>query len=279
MQTWALHSLGRGTSVPLLCKQGNLLCAPDLKEMQLSFEPSGLIFGAAYVAAATYSTRRSFKQRRRRSVSSVARAQQVSTTSLPGQNKLWDRLGLGQGIPEPSRRGKGLFQWLSRSDDEVTTEELLWKIAKQRLTNKEFANHVDVIDARRSDRLAKLQSEVTCAKSRRAALLARLKEAQEKKQRLDQQEKVLVEELNALLRENATLGPTIEKQHALLQRILGVLQRCNRSEEDDDDAVHEGDIKGGSLEEMMEVAEEQRGSTQPPVVCTPENASVALPAV
>jgi len=220
--TWAIrpaNRLQKGPSIPFLGKRDIPLCSANV-------ETTGLMFGAACVAAATYSARHNSKQRHGRSIRWVARAQQANETSLPGRNKFWKELGLV--MQEPSWPGKGLFQRLSRNDhDQVTIEELLKQIAKQRLINEDFKKYVDTITSPQETRLKGVRSELELAESRYAALQDRLKQAQEHKQELDQQEQVLASERNAL-------SQTIDEQYELLQNILCEIERLEQSEGDND---------------------------------------------
>jgi len=227
--TWAFRPvqrrLQRGPSIPLLCKQGAALCS--VPELQENIRPTSLMLGAACVATFTYSARLILKQRKRRSIRRVARAQQAN-----GQNAIWKEM-LGLGVQEPSwpgkslfqrltrnahdrgeellgldiqepswRPGKGLFQRLRRNGhdkDETTIEELLRQIAKQRAMNADFKKYVITISSPQETRLAGVNRELECVQSRLTALSDRLKQAQERKQELDQQEKVLERELQQVL--------------------------------------------------------------------------------
>lgn len=239
--------------MPVVHKQSSSpFVMPVLQEL-VSVERTGLMFGAAYAAAATCSAWRYLKQqRRRRPLNRVAVAQQMSDTSLPSRRYVWDQRAdavqkqhgkrfRGQqirAVQESWRHflqelrtlsaqtsvccGKS-FQWLSNNNSKHFAErEVLWLIARQRAITKDYLDQVAMHVSNRSCVLEQLHVELERAASRNAALLERLKRAEERKQILDKTAQVLIDDHDELLREEASTSHMTRSTHcskALLEKM------------------------------------------------------------
>jgi len=235
--TWLLNPAKPGLrrcALPVACTQiSPPLVMPNLQEL-VRVERIGLVLSVASAAAATC-LRRRFKQQRRHKPNKVTMAQQVSHT-LPGRNCLWahqadavQKEHHGKIFREQRRRAQQEewreflqqlhdmvaqtptcrvkhFELLSRYHSELTADnELLRLIANQCSSNEYFLNQIATFISKRNCPVEQLHRELECAESRNAALLARLKKAEERKWRLDRTAQVLIREHRELLREQAEL--------------------------------------------------------------------------
>jgi len=270
-----VHGPPKGVLMPVVHKQRNPpLAMPDLQEL-VNVGHTGLMFGAASTAAATCSAWRSFKRQQcRRRLNRVAVAQQMSDTSLPNRRCLWDhpagavekqhgklfREQHTRGLQKKWRdllqelqnqsaqthvcRSKNLQRLNSYNSEHIAERELLRLIARQRVITQDYLNQVKEHISKRSCPLEQLHREIECAESRNAALLERLKEAEERKQRLDNTAQVLKANGDVFLREEPSTFHIMRSTHCseTLQEEIEVMEieeECPRRSEEQRGSPHD----------------------------------------
>jgi len=215
---------------------------PNSQEL-MSVERTSQMLGAASMAAATCSARRSFKQQRRRLLKRVTLAEQISDTSLPNGGYLWDHCVdathkqhgkpfreqqvrvwqkkwkeflqelRNQSVQTSIRRSRNLT-WLSRCNSQhVAERELPRLIARQCVITEDYLNQVKKHVFNRSCPLEQLHMEIERAESRNAALLERLKKAEECKQRQDKAAQILTADGDVFFRGQQTTCHMIRSTH------------------------------------------------------------------